>query len=69
MSTDEGKKYTLKLEAEAASFRDLLSLLIEIVGEVHDSEEVIKESGFIMTGKSATSKYHYDIEATPWEAK
>ncbi len=67
--SDEGKKYILKLEAEALSFRDLLSVLIEVLDEVNNGEHVICRSGFTMTSNGEKQKYHYNIDVVPWEVK
>lgn len=69
MGQDEGKKYILKLEAEALSVRDLLSLLISILDDVDNGEEVIRRSGFTMTCSGERQKCHYNIDVVPWEVK
>jgi hypothetical protein len=64
----EGKKYTLKLEAEALSYREILSVLIDVLGDINANETTIKESGFTMSSSYSTGcKYHFDIRWENWD--
>ena len=60
------KNYTLKLEVEAVSYRDLLYNVIDVLGEINAHEYVVTENGF--TGNSNNSNgstYHFDIDVAP----
>jgi len=70
MSEDIGKKYTLKIEAEALSYRGLLYAMIDILDNINTHEGLIKDSGLVMThaAKDGTS-FRFDVTTKPWETK
>jgi GH35 family endo-1,4-beta-xylanase len=68
MSRDEGKKYTLSLEAESLTYKDLLLAVLDVVNDMVASEDVIKSAGWTMCGAGdKLIKSRYSINVMPWE--